>query len=116
RFVELPVHEWNDEPLRLDVLDLEIAFLKRVHVLLVDLVEVEVVAAQTRHGRRVVQNDQRDESFTCGCTGATLQLVRGHAAPWLAVGPYLALGWTTVVVVRQLFDRLGVAGFRLLAT
>jgi hemolysin III len=50
-----------------------------------------------------------------GLAGATLQLLRGHAARWLEVGPYLALGWTAVVVVPQLFDRLGVAGFGLLA-
>jgi len=34
-----------------------------------------------------------------------------HTVRWLAVGPYLALGWTAVVWCPQLFDRLGVAGF-----
>ena len=50
-----------------------------------------------------------------GLAGATLQLLHGHTARWLAVGPYLGLGWAALVVVPQLFDRLGVAGFGLLA-
>jgi hypothetical protein len=49
-----------------------------------------------------------------GLAGATLQLLRGHNVRWLAVGPYLALGWTAMVVVPQLFDRLGGASFGLL--
>jgi hemolysin III len=46
--------------------------------------------------------------------GATLQLLRGFAAPWLSAAPYLALGWVAVVVMPQLADTLGRGGFALL--
>ena len=51
----------------------------------------------------------------CGAlAGALLQLVRGHATRWLAVGPYVVLGWTAVVVLPQLLTRLDGAAFGLL--
>ncbi|HEY3079366.1 MAG TPA: hemolysin III family protein [Chloroflexota bacterium] len=51
----------------------------------------------------------------CGAlVGAALQFVSGHGARWLAVGPYVALGWTAVAVLPQLLEQLGYAGFGLL--
>lgn len=46
--------------------------------------------------------------------GAALQIGGGQRHRWLAVGPYLALGWAAVAVLPQLAERLGPAGVGLL--
>jgi hemolysin III len=48
--------------------------------------------------------------------GAVLQLVGVQARRWLAVGPYLALGWAALVVIPQLLERLGSVGIGLMIT
>jgi hemolysin III len=51
----------------------------------------------------------------CGAlVGAGLQFLAGHGARWLAVGPYLALGWAAVGVLPQIAERLGYVGLGLL--
>ncbi len=51
----------------------------------------------------------------CGAAaGGALLMMSGPRRRWLSVGPYVALGWTAVVVLPQLVERLGVAGFSLL--
>ena len=49
--------------------------------------------------------------WAMAAVGIFFKTRRGFGKPWLQVAPYIAMGWISMVMIRPLIEKIGLAGF-----